>query len=70
VRENRQHGSEGGEATSLPYPYRSFLRAANKNVDGRDKPTSVWHGLCLSCRLLAGGMSTHMAAPLRRTGCT
>src|SRR5439155_22323695 len=22
VRENRTHGSEGGEATSLPYPYR------------------------------------------------
>jgi hypothetical protein len=33
VRENRQHGSEGGEATSLPYPYR-LGRA--KDVDARD----------------------------------
>ena len=24
MRENRQHGSEGGEAGSLPYPYRGL----------------------------------------------
>src|ERR1700730_706582 len=39
-------------------------------MDARVKSTPGCHGLCLSCRLLPGGMSTHMAAPLRRTGCT
>ncbi len=28
MRENRTYGSEGGEAKSLPYPYRSELTAA------------------------------------------
>src|SRR5258708_32117642 len=38
-------------------------------MDTRVKPTAVWHGLCLSCRLQHGGVSTNIAAPLRRTGC-
>src|SRR5260370_32833921 len=32
-------------------------------------PTAVWHGVCLSCRLLHGSISTNISAPLRRTGC-
>src|SRR5258708_8532414 len=40
-----------------------------KGMDGRVKPTAVWHGLCVSCRLQHGGVSTNIAAPLRRTGC-
>jgi hypothetical protein len=35
-----------------------FLSIGRQDVDARDKPTSVWHGLCLSCCLLRGGMST------------
>src|SRR6202158_4919006 len=31
-------------------------------------PTAVWHGVCLSCRLLHGSISTNISAPLRRTG--
>ena len=44
MRENRTHGSEGGEAKSLPYPYRreaaSILARTvyRPDVDGRDKP--------------------------------
>jgi len=41
VRENCQHGSEGGEATSLPYPYR-LGRA--KDVDARDKSPGMTNG--------------------------
>src|SRR5258708_8005655 len=40
-----------------------------EDVDGRDEPTAVWHGLCLPCRLQHGGVSANIAAPLRRTGC-
>jgi hypothetical protein len=40
-----------------------------KDVDARDKPTIVWHGLCLSCRFLHGGVGANAATPLRGTGC-
>src|ERR1700687_4651391 len=46
----------------------SSLRLSRKDVDGRDEPTAVWHGVCLSCRLLHGSISTNISAPLRRTG--
>ena len=31
MRENRPYGSEGGEAKSLPYPYRSQLQSYKIN---------------------------------------
>src|SRR5882757_3411474 len=46
-----------------------FGAKREEGVDGRVKPTGVWHGLCLSCCLLRGDMSTNIAAPLRGTGC-
>jgi hypothetical protein len=33
MRENRPYGSEGGEAKSLPYPYRGEFRIKLSNSD-------------------------------------
>src|SRR5260370_31441029 len=38
-------------------------------MDARDKPTAVWHGVCLSWRLPDGDVSTNIAAPWRGAGC-
>src|SRR5258708_5369682 len=56
-------GTRPGDPSSLE---KSLSR---RLMDCRVKPTAVWHGLCLSCRLQHGGVSTNIAAPLRRTGC-
>src|SRR5258708_19499663 len=45
------------------------MRGIFKHRHARPCATGVWHGLCLSCRLLHGGINTNIAAPLRRTGC-
>src|SRR6266436_7563340 len=48
----------------------SFLQAfSEKDVDGRDKPTSVRHSLCLSCRLLHGDGCTRDSTTVRRPRC-
>src|SRR5271169_4292517 len=38
-------------------------------MDCRVKPTSVWHGVCLSCRLGHGDLRTAISASSRRAGC-
>src|SRR5260370_18054017 len=47
----------------------AFTMSRHQDVDGRVKRTDVWHGVCLSCRLLHGSISTNISASLRRTGC-
>src|SRR6266404_2583283 len=39
------------------------------DVDGRDKPTAVWHVPCLSWSLPHGDVSTNIVARLRRGRC-
>src|SRR6266851_8555503 len=40
-----------------------------ETMDCRVKPTVVWHGPCLSCRVLRGEVSANIAAPSRGAGC-
>src|SRR4030088_1937534 len=40
-----------------------------EDVDARHKATVVWHGPCLSCRVLRGEVSANIAAPSRGAGC-
>ena len=40
MRENRPYGSEGGEAKSLPYPYRGWVRLNVQN-DGSNSASCV-----------------------------
>src|SRR5260370_13724280 len=54
---------------ALDVPGIHALAASKKDVDGRNKPTVVWHGPCLSCRVLRGEVSANIAAPSRGAGC-
>src|SRR6266404_9172731 len=51
------------------HPRLFSLKTRKQGVDGRDKPTSVRHSLCLSCRLLHGDGCTRDSTTVRRPRC-